>query len=280
MKFVPRAIEGNVNVSSVSPVKDFFELLFKILGLLLFIYIVLGFVVDYIAPRLSIEAELKLGKIFSASFNEAKPSAAENKIQIILDSLIRCSRDLPKFDYKIHIKESRQVNAFAFPAGIIVVNSALLGKVKSENELGMVLAHELGHYVHRDHLRGLGRSFVFLLLSSVVFGADSPVSKFIMNSLNNAEMRFSQAQEKAADTYALDLLYRTYGHIAGATDFFEKMAPRQAFGRFFYLFSSHPYTKDRILAIKERILKNGYESGKRIPLDCFPAGASSEKEKN
>ncbi len=40
----------------------------------------------------------------------------------------------------------------------MVVFTGLLEKMTSENELAFVLAHELGHYDHRDHLRGLGRA--------------------------------------------------------------------------------------------------------------------------
>jgi len=264
MKYTPKEIKGNVNVSSVSPVKDFFELLAKILGSLLLIYIILGFAVDYIAPRISVETEMKLGGLFSRKFEEKKKSNQEEYIQGILEKLVQHADSLPGFDYKVYIEESKDVNALALPAGNIVVFSALLEQIDSDNELAMVLSHELGHFVQRDHLRGLGRSLVFLVISSALFGTDSSVNKFIANFISNIEMRFSQSQERRADIYALDLLDRTYGNVAGALDFYEKMAKKERIGKFFYLFASHPYPLDRIRALEEEIKNKNYKDGEKM----------------
>lgn len=267
MKFTPKELKTNVNISSVSPIRDFFELLLKLLGLLLLLYILLGIAVGYIAPRVPIDMELKIGKLFSRQL-EPK-SKAEEQIQPILDELVK-NASLPKFNYSVRIVEdSKYINAGALPGGNIVISCALLKEIKSKNELAMILAHELGHFAHRDHLRGLGRSLVFLLLSSITFGADSSISKFIANSITNVEMRFSQTQEKAADIYALDLLNETYGNVAGAVDFFEKMANKEKISRFLYVFASHPYTKDRISTIQEIIKERGYNIQEKIPIEIM-----------
>jgi predicted Zn-dependent protease len=267
IKYTAKEIKGNVNVSSVSPLKDFFGLVLKIIGVLLLIYIALGFLVDYMAPRISIDTEIKLGKLFASEFEKEGSSEAENEVRVVLDRLIKNADSLPKFNYKVHIRESKDINALALPGGHIVLLSGLLKEVNSENELAMVLAHELGHFVHRDHLRGLGRSLVFLLLSSMFFGTDSQVSKFITTAITNAEMKFSQAQEKAADLYALQLLNRTYGQVAGAIDFYEKIAAREKLGWFFYLFATHPYPKSRIAALKEAIREKNYKIGEKTHIN-------------
>lgn len=267
MKYIPKEIKGNVNVSSVSAVKDFFELLAKILGAILFIYIVLGFAVDYIAPRISFDTELKLGGLFSRRFEKKERTKKEDYIQGILNRLVKHDDSLPKFDYKVYLEDSKEVNAVALPAGHIVIFSALLKETDSDNELAMVLSHELGHFVHKDHLRGLGRGLVFLVVSSALFGADSSISKFIINFISDVEMRFSQSQERKADIYALELLNRTYGNVAGALDFYEKMAKKEKIGKFFYLFASHPYPQDRINALKEEIKIKNYRDGEKIFFD-------------
>lgn len=267
MKFTPREIKNNVNISPTSPVKDFFELVIKILGFILVIYVLLGFAVDYIAPRISTNTELKLGKLFSARFERKERTHVELQLQQILDELIKKSQGLPPFTYKVYVEEAKDVNALALPGGNIVVLSALLKEVDSENELAMVLAHELGHFYHRDHLRGLGRSLVFLLISSTLFGSDSSTSKVVTNAVTNAEMRFSQVQEKAADLYALDLLNKTYGSVVGATDFFEKMSRKEKLWPILYIFASHPYPGSRVNALKETIKSKGYVIGQEIPFE-------------
>jgi len=264
MKFTPIKIKENVNISKVSPITEFFELIIKVLFLIIFIYIFLALLVDYIAPKISIETELKLKKIFY--FEREKRTNVELKVQKILDDLVKNSQGLAPFKYTVYILESKNINALALPGGNILVFTGLLKNIDSRNELAFVLAHELGHYYHRDHLRALGRNLIFLLISSVLFRADNPANRFITNAIVNTQMRFSQSQERLADLYALDLLYKTYGDVSSAIEFFNKMAKMEKLPKFFYVFSSHPYSKDRITAIKEAIKKRGYKE-KRISGD-------------
>jgi Zn-dependent protease with chaperone function len=70
--------------------------------------------------------------------------------------------------YKIHIIPDPRINAMALPGGNIVVFSALIKETGSENELAFVLAHELGHFANRDHLRGLGRRLLLLTASAAL----------------------------------------------------------------------------------------------------------------
>ena len=276
MKFVPKEIKENVNISKVPVWKEFLKLVIEILGAFLLIYIVLGLVLDYLAPRLSPEMERRISRIFAARFEDRKYPKTEEQIQGILNELVK-NASLPRFDYTAHIEDSKEVNAVAFPAGNIIIYSALLKEVESKNELAMVLAHELGHYAHRDHLRGMGRGLVFLVLSSVTLGADSAISKLIGRVLSSTEMRFSQGQEKAADIHALELLYKTYNNAAGATDFYEKMAAKEKIPRIFYMFATHPYIKDRIDLINSLIKEKGYAVGTTTPID-FPELAKEKYE--
>ncbi len=272
MKYVPKKTIGNVNVSSQAPLKDFGVMVLKILVVLFGVYIILGLAVDFIIPRVSLNMEQKIGNLFSRNLKNKhqnkQQAESEAKLQKILDRLV-VNASLPALNYKVYAFEASRANALAWPGGKIIVFHPLLKKVKSENEIAMVLAHELGHFVRRDHLRGMGRGLVFIVLSTITLGADSQVSRFIGNTLANAEMRFSQAQEQAADLFAVDLLNKTYNNSAGATDFLGKMAQKEKLGRFFFFFSSHPYTLDRVRVIENRMREKGYLSGEKIPLK-FP----------
>lgn len=276
MKFIPKELKGNVNISEVSAGKEFFRLILEILGVLLVVYIILGFAVDFIAPRISIDMESKIGRLYARGLSDKEYPKTREELQGILNDLVK-NASLPRFDYTVHIEDSEQVNALAFPAGNIVVYSGLLKQAGSKNELAMVLAHELGHYARRDHLRGMGRGLVFLVLSSVTFGADSQVSKFIATSISSVEMKFSQSQESDADMYALDLLYKAYGNAAGATDFYRKMAAKEKVSRVLYFFASHPYIKDRIAKIGSAIKQKGYSSGQVTPIE-FPELAKEPED--
>jgi len=144
------------------------------------------------------------------------------------------------------------VNAVALPGGHIIVYTGLLNKVASENELAFVLAHEMGHFAHRDHLRGMGRAVVFI--------------KMLANALNLTEMSFSRKQETRADEFALETLYCDYGHVAGATDFFEKISKAQDPGKFGHYLASHPESRKRISHLENIIRSRGFKLGKATPL--------------
>ena len=269
MKYTPKILKGNVNVSKKSALKDFFILLGGLFAITVGVYIVLGFAVDFIVPKLPLKTEKILEKAHSHFYKYASGDAEEQeiKVQKLLDKLIKQLSDEAKQDYKVHIVPNSKSNALALAGGHIVVFSGLLDEIESENELSMILAHELGHFANRDHLRGLGRGLVLFTISIAILGADNPATNFLKNSLTNVQMKYSQHQERQADLFALELLEKRYGHVGGTVDFFKKLKEKEKMGRFFYFFSTHPYCEDRITAIKEHIRREGYTEKEKIPLN-------------
>ncbi len=266
MRYRAKELKNNVNVSRTSPLKELFILLGGVFGIIIAVYIALGFAVDLIVPKLPPSIEESLGKLFSGIYENTEQTPAGERLQMILDKLSDKDIDGGPY-YKVHLVLSPEINAMALPGGNIVMYSGIIKEFESENELAFVLAHELGHFDNRDHLRGLGRGLVLFTISATLLGADSTATNFIMNSMTNIEMKFSQRQEKAADISALELLNRKYGHVAGATDFFEKMSKKDKKGRILYYFATHPYPEDRINALKKEIKEKGYQVKKKIPLD-------------
>jgi Zn-dependent protease with chaperone function len=266
MKYTPRQPGSNVNVTPTAPLREFFLLTGGLLGMVIIIYMVLGLAVDLIAPRISTDLENKMGGLFVGSL-EAKGSDLKQGtyVRSLLEDLQdRCAR-LP-YVFKVHIRQTPTVNAVALPGGHILVYTGLLNKVASENELAFVLAHEMGHFAHRDHLRGMGRAFVFITISTLLLGTDSSVSKMLANALNLTEMSFSRTQETRADEFALETLYCAYGHVAGATDFFEKISKEQDRGMFGRYLASHPESRKRISDLENIIRSRGFKPGRRTPL--------------
>lgn len=285
MKYTAKELKGNVNVSRTSPIKEFFILMGGVLGIVILVYAALGFAVDFIVPGLSSEIEQNLGSLYSGIYVNTEKTGAGIRLQKILDELVEKnslinSRRQEEPAYKVYLVPHSQANAMALPGGNIVVFSALIKEVNSENALAFVLAHELGHFANKDHLRGLGRRLVLLSISTALLGADSSASSFIMNSLLNVEMQFSRRQETMADIWALDLLNRRYGHVSGASEFFENMSKKEKRGRILYYFAIHPYPEDRINALEDKIQEKGYLEKEKIPLDevfknlqVIPAGS-------
>jgi Zn-dependent protease with chaperone function len=265
MKYTAKLLGKNVNVSETHPLKEFAVLASGILGVLILIYLLLGFALELVVvPHMPHGLERSLGELFLANYS-LKESPQREHLQGILDRMAE-KLSPNELDYQVHVEDSSIVNAMALPGGQIVFFKGLLEQVESENELAMILGHELGHFANRDHLKGLGRGLVFLVLSAVVLGEQSGATRFLQGSLARVDSRFSQQQEREADEFGLHLLQGTYGHVAGATDFLERSQRKEQQGRWAYFLASHPSPAERVDHLKELIAAAQYPAGEKTPL--------------
>jgi len=257
MKFIPKQLEGNVNVSKTHPLAEMAWLLGGVLLIIAVLYVVLGFSAEYAATRIPVKAEIWLGERAALQYGAEENLALRKRLDPLLEAL---PDDSPLHDYpfKVHMVGSSEVNAVALPGGQILVFSELINQAESENELMMVLAHELGHYANRDHLKGLGRGLGVSLATLLIFGQESGVSGLISDLCMSFESRYSQAQEAAADVFAVDLLAASTGHAGGATEFFARLNEKRGDKKLMYLFASHPHPADRIEKIRQRVDARGY----------------------
>ena len=171
--------------------KEFAILTGGILGALILFYVLLGFALELVVvPHIPVGVERSLGELFLGNY-AVQESADTKHLQKILDRLVE---QLPPqaLDFQLHVEENPTVNAMALPGGHIVLYRGLLDRIDSENELAMILGHELGHFAKRHHLRGLGRGLVLLVLSTTMLGDQSGITQFLQNSLAKVESRFSQ----------------------------------------------------------------------------------------
>ncbi|MGE0085815.1 MAG: M48 family metallopeptidase [Desulfococcaceae bacterium] len=260
IRYTPRLPGKNVNISKESPLREFFVLISGILAFIVGIYFVLGFAVDLIVPLISPETEQALAAGMLKNFGMAeKTEDAKNRIiQSLTDELQKKCVNLP-YRFHIRIADEDTINAVALPGGHIVVFRGLLEKAASENELAFVLFHEMGHFVHRDHLRGFGRGLVFIAISSFLLGPDNDISALLLQGLHISEMKFSREQETRADEFALDMLYCAYGDVSGAALFFGKMAKEEhspgVIGKYWL---SHPESKARISHLEDYCSRHGF----------------------
>jgi len=256
VKYIPVELTENVNVSKTHPLVELAWLLGGVTLLLVVGYVLLGVGVELAAEHIPIEAEIWLGGEALDEFDSSASQALQARLDALLQTL-PADDPLHRYPFRVHLVDSPEVNALALPGGNILVFAGLLREVASENELSLVLAHELGHYAHRDHLKQLGRGFGVTFLTSMVFGRDSGVTALVGNLLMSFEARYSQKQEGAADAYGLQLLVARYGHAGGATDFFTRLAEKSG-SRWAYVLASHPHPRARIERLVEAIRDGAY----------------------
>lgn len=236
-----------------------------IIGFIALVFWGIGLLIDNLVWLIPPTIEQQLGKIIVPEYAKlAKPSPAQTKLNQLLD---RLETDLPtprERDYQLLYIPDPTINALALPGDTIVVYQGLIQKIGSENELMMILGHELGHFANRDHLRGITRTLALQVLLSIVFG-DSGLGSLAGGALEAvANANYSQGQELQADEFGLNLLVKQYGHGAGAVDFFQKI--RDQGNTPIPFLASHPNPQERITRLENLIQSRGYSIEQTTPL--------------
>ena len=248
--------------------RQFLIVIGMFLGAVALVFWLLGLFINSIITAIPPEVEQKLGTVITPIYEQqAQPSPQQKTLNQLLD---RLENNLPQNqqslrDYQVLYIPEPTVNALALPGDRIVIYQGLLKKVSSENELMMVLGHELGHFAHRDHLRSLGNALLIRACLGFFLGDLGIFQIPVGNSVEAiANAQYSQSQEKQADAFGLTLLNKTYGHVAGATDFFNRLS--QAGNNSISFLSSHPTSQKRIRELKLLIKQNNYLSLELSPL--------------
>ncbi len=273
MRFEPRTPRDDVNVSSTHPLSEAAFLISAIALVMASLVFASGLAVEAAARWLPVDFETRWTSVLAGAHdpNDARQPALE----ALLQRLAIHWPDAP-YRFRLHVFPGDEPNALALPGGTIVVTSALLERAQSENELAFVLAHELGHFRHRDHLRALGRRLLIGLVAAAASGLGNGSATFPFTLGELLTLRFDRAQESTADQFALGLVAAEYGHVNGATRFFERLPDADGSGaeRAGAWLSSHPLSADRIEALHDETARRGFET--RGTLTPLPAWNESE----
>ena len=95
-------------------------------------------------------------------------------------------------------------NAFALPSGMVVMTDELVGLAQNDEELVAILAHELGHVMHRHSLRQILHNSVLTLFVTYATGDIS--SAVVALPVLLVQLGYSRNFERDADHYAYDYL--------------------------------------------------------------------------
>jgi Zn-dependent protease with chaperone function len=158
------------------------------------------------------------------------------------------------YTFQWHVIDDPQINAFAVPAGHVVVLTGLLNAADTPEELAGVLAHEAQHVVLRHSLFGLVRSLGWSATIKILFGSSGPLSGVGELADQLGSLTFSREQETAADVEGLKLLQRARIDPQGMITFFEKLAGKESG---IALLSTHPMSADRADRLRSEIGRAG-----------------------
>jgi Zn-dependent protease with chaperone function len=259
MRFVARKPREGINVSDTHPLAEAGTL---VLGLsLIFVAIVLAlvFIVELVLLYVSPETEAELFSNWTP--DDLVSIVADDERLIETRALAaRLARHWPDSPYafRVEISDSEEPNAIAFPGGLIIVTTALLDRVETENELAFVLGHELGHFRNRDHMRMLGRTVILGIFFAALTVNDGGANFGV--SIADLTLRgFSRDQESAADDFGLEIVYSEYDHVNESWRFFDRIIAddRGNSGLATYI-ATHPSAGNRIEDLKLRARMRGW----------------------
>lgn len=239
--------DDNVNVSKTHPLRDLFWLAGGAILIVVTVTVFLYITMQWLAPHVPFAYEQKLATQIDLVSEEGEVELHAERmdyLQNLTNALAKAQNVNDDIDITVHWLEDDMVNAFATLGGHIFITKGLWESMPDENSLAMVLAHEIAHVNHRDPLKGTGAGVTFSLLSALIFGSSDAGSSLLSASGLLTSLHFSRSMETEADRAAIQTLYQHYGHVAGATRFFEDILNDEGFQLQFM--QTHPLTRERI----------------------------------
>ncbi|MCW8825605.1 MAG: M48 family metallopeptidase [Gammaproteobacteria bacterium] len=254
----PELPEG-INTGKENPLKEFAILTSGVVGSIFLVITLLIFVVDNFADKIPFEVEQRLpvSGLIEEQNIEPLPHYLEALSQKVIDSL-----GLPEpMQITVHYLNSDTVNAFATLGGHIVLYRGLLEKLTYEDELAMIIAHEVSHIKHRHPIMNASHGIVVGLVLSLV-GASSGndvVSKLLGTTGMVTMMKYSRDNEQQADRDAVNSLIKIYGNAEGALALFKVLDSEHGDRGTVEFFNTHPLNKNRSAEAQTLINEIGTE---------------------
>jgi Zn-dependent protease with chaperone function len=217
---------------------------------------VVPLVSDRLAPMVPVSVERRIGEAVDNQVRTmlgkgtcSTPAGDAALAALVAKMTAKVSSPLP---IEVAVLRSSVPNAMALPGGRIYLLGPLLERAQNVDEVAGVLAHEIGHVVHRDTMRVLiqqgGTSFLLGLLFGDVTGAGVVI--FVGRTL--VDSAYSRDAERGADKFAAELMLQL-GRSPRPLGVFLARIMRE-FGsesRALAFMQSHPLSEERLAALSQ-----------------------------
>jgi predicted Zn-dependent protease len=217
-------------------------------------------IIDQVLVFVPIEIDIQLGREAwrSMNYSPAVDQWSVNRIGRELVSQLRLPRPLP---WSFGVIQADFVNAFALPGGIVRVTDSLLQRLRlSDAELAALLAHEMGHILHRHSQARILQDKLMSFLSKKIFqdsgshqdSFSDSVGKLLLKSASFlGTQSFSRKNEYEADAAAWDMLLHSRIYSPKAVEkLLQKLWDASGGSGKTSWESTHPGTQDRIVALQ------------------------------
>lgn len=209
---------------------------------------------------ISTEKEVAMGdslaKQVEKKFKVVEDKEMQGRVERIGQELVEIC-DRKELIYHFKVLDGDEVNAFALPGGWVYVDKGLIKKVKSDDELAGVIAHEIGHVAARHSVQKLQSGLTSSILMILAAGAntDREFKRGANLALASLMTAYSREDEFEADRRAVKYT-KAAGYDPNAiVTFLEtlKEVHRNKPLRPKSFFRTHPYIAERISVVKQEI---------------------------
>ena len=215
-----------------------------------------------------VEEEVKLGaQAFADVQKTEKVSTDQAAIQRVQRVGLRIAQavgnEMPNAAWQFTVFESPEVNAFALPGGKVGVYTGLLKLATSDDELAIVMGHEIGHVVARHGAERMSEAQLISAAGQVLGAGVQAYNPKLVQAFQMAyptgtalarTLPHSRAQESEADHMGVIFAARAGYDPEAAITFWQKMVAQQKSGSkggfFAKMLSDHPADQQRIEALR------------------------------
>ncbi|HWV14789.1 MAG TPA: M48 family metalloprotease [Cellvibrio sp.] len=184
--------------------------------------------------------------------------------------------DVPDLPYEFVVLNNDVPNAWAMPGGKLAINRGLLVQLDDEAQLAAVLGHEIVHAAARHTASSKTQQMMVgagALLAGVAVASKKPEYAVLAVGAagvgaNAWNSKYSRDHETESDIYGIKYMVKAGYDPQAAVELqelFVRMADKHESSWLEGLFSSHPPSRDRVIA-------NRNETGK------YPKGGARNKE--
>ncbi len=155
--------------------------------------------------------------------------------------------------YALHFRSwDMGANALALPNGIVVVTDSLIDLISIREEFEAIVAHEIGHVIHRHAMQmALRDAGIFIFISTFLGDLASASSLASAIPIILIESSYSRSLEKEADLVSGTWLQAKYGSTEPLKSILIKLHRGKGGVEIPELLSTHPDLKNRILLLEK-----------------------------
>jgi len=226
---------------------------------------------EFIAVSTSTEIEMgnDIHKNISRKETLSTNSELNKRINRIGRRLAQVS-DRQDYVHEFYVIEKDELNAFTTPGGKVYINSGLINRLETDDQIASVIAHEIGHGAAKHTIKkfqaALGYNLIGNLIMSQMDVEDQ--TKGIINLGSNVVMGLVFSAYGRKDEFEADRLGTKYMYLAGynpnaAVEALYILRDEAKGYKTPLILRSHPYLDDRIRTVKGEIQALPHKYGKK-----------------